>query len=288
MTRRNAMLLMAAVVLARSTSFLFSKHLMSGMEPLNVLAVRFILAFGLLVLLFFRRFRSLDRGTFRAGLILGVVYTGVMVFEMYGLRLVETGTSSFIENSAVVFVVLFELIFFHRKPTRRVLLAIAVTLVGLGLLTLSESSGGLNPGLIYTFIALLLYALALMLTAHLSRDCPDPLMIGILQVGFMGLFSCILSFIMETPRLPADGTEWLMILLLAAVCSCFGFTLQPTAQKYLEPETAGLLTTLNPLGAFLIGVIFAGESLSLSRLLGSLLILGGIIICVMPGKEAKA
>lgn len=52
---RAACLLMAALTIARGASFLLSKHLLGAMEPLNLLGLRFLMAFAILVLLFPRR-----------------------------------------------------------------------------------------------------------------------------------------------------------------------------------------------------------------------------------------
>lgn len=45
MSRGKARLLLLAVFAARGTSFLFSKTLLQSMEPMSILAVRFLLAF---------------------------------------------------------------------------------------------------------------------------------------------------------------------------------------------------------------------------------------------------
>ena len=63
----GAELLLAGVIVARATSYLFSKLILEGMGLYNLLALRFSLAFLLLAALFFRRLRGIDRKTLRAG-----------------------------------------------------------------------------------------------------------------------------------------------------------------------------------------------------------------------------
>ena len=50
--RARSELLLAAVIVARSGSFLLSKIALRSMVPLNLLAVRFVMAFAFLALLF--------------------------------------------------------------------------------------------------------------------------------------------------------------------------------------------------------------------------------------------
>ena len=89
MSKTKAAGLLIAVFAARGTSFLFSKTLMRTLDPLSILAVRFTLAFLLLALVFCKRLRAWGRNSLRGGVILGVLYTVCMVFEMFGLRLIE-------------------------------------------------------------------------------------------------------------------------------------------------------------------------------------------------------
>ena len=71
LTRRHAELLLAGVIVARATSYLFSKLILEGMGMFNLLGVRFALAFALLFVLFFPRLKSMNRKTFIAGAVMG-------------------------------------------------------------------------------------------------------------------------------------------------------------------------------------------------------------------------
>ena len=64
------------------------------------------------------------------------------------------------------------------------------------------------------------------MTDRLTHAGADSLLSGVVQVGFLGVLALIASFLFETPHLPGSGTEWLVVLALALVCSGFGFTLQ--------------------------------------------------------------
>jgi len=53
MSKTGAKILLTTVFIARGTSFLFSKILMESMSPMSILAIRFILAFLVLAVVFF-------------------------------------------------------------------------------------------------------------------------------------------------------------------------------------------------------------------------------------------
>jgi len=75
---RSAVFLMSAVAVARGSSFIFSKQLLAGgMEPLNLLGVRSLIAFAVLMMFFGRRtIESVksDHHNLTAGALLGLVY----------------------------------------------------------------------------------------------------------------------------------------------------------------------------------------------------------------------
>lgn len=277
LTRRRAELLLAAVILARSTSFLFSKIGLQGMGKFNLLGLRFLLAFAVLALLFPKRLLHMSRSTFFGGLALGVLYFFVMTAELSGLKTTATSTVSFLENTAIVLVPLFEAVLCRKLPAKKAMLSALVSLAGVGLLTLG-SGLAMTPGELYCVAAAMLYAAAILLADRLTHNGVDPLAAGILQVGFIGLFSLAASFVFEAPRLLANVTEWFVVLVLAVVCSGFGFTLQPVAQSGTTAERAGMFCALSPLSAAVLGAVFLQEHFGLQGLFGAVLILCGIMI----------
>lgn len=134
----------------------------------------------------------------------------------------------------------------------------------------------------------MLYALAIILTDRLSKK-GDPMLIGIAQVGFIGLFTTIASFIFEAPKLPSCASEWLPILGLALVCSCFGFTLQPVAQRRIPSERASQFCALNPLSTAAMSAVLLHEKMGVMGAVGAALILGSIMLeSVRSAKSKKA
>ena len=69
-SRRQAEILLSCVIIARATSYLFSKLILTGMGMFNLLGARFTLAFVLLFVLFFPRLKSMSRKTFAAGAVI--------------------------------------------------------------------------------------------------------------------------------------------------------------------------------------------------------------------------
>ena len=248
------------------------------MMPMSVLAVRFMLAFLVLAAVFNKKLKNCSRVSLRGGIILGALYTVCMTFEMYGLRLIDTGVSSLIENMAIVLVPVYVAVLTKTMPKKKTMLCAALAVAGVGFLSLSQGhlSGG-GFGIFLTILAAMTYAACILTTEKESHEA-DPITIGIIQLGTMGILSLVFSLLLGTFSLPHTGTQWLMMLLLVLLCSCFGFAFQPVGQKYVPAETAAVFTVVNPLTASIMGIAIAGESISAAKVIGFILILTALLL----------
>ncbi|MCR4739803.1 MAG: DMT family transporter [Lachnospiraceae bacterium] len=285
MSKSQASILLIFVFMARGISFLFSKALMKDMSPMSILAVRFILAFIILAVLFHKKFLSADRKCVKNGIILGCLYTVCMTFEMYGLRLVDTGVSALIENMAIVLVPLYVAALTRTLPGVKTMLCAVFAVTGVGFLSIDQgrNSGG-GPGIILILLAAMTYAVCILYTEKISHDS-DPVAIGIIQLGTMGFLSLFISFFAGGFGLPQTGKQWGMLAILVLVCSCFGFAFQPLGQKYLKAESAAVLTVVNPLTASVLGILAAGEKLTGLKLIGYIIILAVLVFYNISAKN---
>ena len=280
LSQQKSEMLLAAVILARSTSFVLSKSAMNSLTPFNLLAIRFLTAFLFLSVIFGKKLILIRKDELKYGFLLGILFTIMMGCELTGLRATDSGTTSFIENSAMIFVPILQFVIFQKRLKGADAARITMAVLGIAFLTLGASGGLLRSGCIYLLGSAIFYASAILLTNIASRK-GDPLLIGITQVFTIGFLSMIMSFILEQPRLPQNSSEWGMILGLAIICSGFGFTLQPVAQRGTTAERAGMMCALSPLSASLQGIIILHDQMSFNKLAGCIMILMSLLIPVL-------
>lgn len=285
-SRSRAELLLAGVITARATSYLFSKLIMQSMSMFNMLGIRFLLAFTLLLILFFKRIRIINRKTFAAGAVMGCLYFLVMTAELNGLKRTSSGNVSFLENTAIVIVPLLQAVLLRRFPRWKAVICALLCLIGVGFLTIG-SGMAFGAGEMFCMLAAFLYACAILTTDRLTHGNIDALASGIVQVGIIGALSLTASLLFEAPRLPSGMLEWTGIVMLAVVCSGFGFTLQPVAQSGTTAERAGMFCALNPMVATILGIVFLHEAFTVQSAVGGGLILAGILISELPEPKPK-
>lgn len=258
---------------------MFTKMLLLDLQTFNILAIRFLIAFVLLCLAFMKKMIRIDKKTLLGGMAIGVAFFATMAGETLALNTLDSSTTSFIEHAAIVLVPIFESILTRKLPKPLIILCDIITMVGIGLLTLTSGGFRLEPGEIIALLTAIVYAAGIIVTNRFSRN-GKTIELGIIQIGTMAVLSLITTLIFETPKLPTQPSHWLYFAYLILVCTGFAFTLQPLAQSRLSSEVAGLLCALNPMGAAICGAVFLHETFSLAETIGSILIMTGITLCL--------
>ena len=131
-------------------------------------------------------------------------------------------------------------------------------------------------------LSAVIYAADSITTDRCSHRETNTVALGVIQIGMLGVLALVTSLLKEQTHLPGSGSVWGMIALLAVVCTGFGFTLQPVAQRYTSAETAGLFCALNPLVAAILGAAVLHEQLGVTGFAGIALILLSILVPHLP------
>lgn len=282
--KNKAEFLMLAVIFARSTSYIFTKVSLGGMDPFNLLGVRFMLAFVVLVMLFKKKLISVTADELKYGALLGFALYIAMTLELFALKTTDASMVSFIENTAIVYVPVMNAVLCRKLPKINVIVGTLVTLGGVVFMASQGSGFAFTFGETLTFIAAIFYAILIIMTNRVSSK-GDPLTFGIIQIGVVGLLGIASSLLVENPHLPTGGMEWISVLALVMVCTVFGFAFQPLAQKYISVERAGQISATNPMSAALLGWVVLGEAMGTVQIIGAALIILGLVVSETRKKE---
>lgn len=286
MTKRTADIAIALVSAGWGSSYLLMKMGMEGMEPFTLLAWRFLLAFALTLPLFWRRVRLADLKTVGQSALLGFVMFIMLSLLITGLKTTTASTAGFLTSAMVVFVPILQFAITKRKPSLAMTGGIVLTMGGIAMLTLRHSLS-FESGSLLCLLGAFVYAVHILMTNRFTKRS-DGLTLGVLQIGFIGLFGLVFGFLFETPTIPQGASQWTSVIGLAVICSAFGFIMQTVAQKYTTPERIGVLFSLEPVFAGLFGFVFLGEILGIQGYVGALLILGGVLVSGMKQAPARS
>jgi drug/metabolite transporter (DMT)-like permease len=274
MTPKQANWILVSVSMGWGLSYIFMKICIDTIPALTIVALRFGIAFIVMMLIFRKKVFHTDAKTLKYSSIVGFLLWGIFITLMYGMKHTTASTAGFLISTTVVLVPILQTFITRKLPSIKISLGVAFVTFGLALLTIGEEFT-LAYGSVFCLIAAFLYAVHILITNHFARE-GDTLQLGIYQLGFATLFATIGTFILETPVLPQKVIHWGAILGLAFICSAYGFVMQSIAQKYTTPESTAFLFSLEPIFAAIFAFIFLQENMGLRGYAGALIILSGV------------
>ncbi|MFD1927908.1 DMT family transporter [Sporosarcina siberiensis] len=272
----KADLLLVIVTLCWGSSYLFMKMGLDSISEFNLIALRFGFAFILAGAIFYRRLLKMNLQTLKYSMLLGFILFVVFTAITFGLKTTTTSNMGFLISLTVIFVPLINTVVFKQRLERKLLVSILLAIVGISFLTL-KFPFEITMGDLLCIFAAFSYAIHIIVAGFVTKKV-DTLSLGITQLGFAALFGLIFSFIFETPAFPNSTESWIAILVLSIFCSGVGFILQIVAQKYTTPVRTGLIFTLEPVFAAILGVIFLQEVISSTGYIGAVLLLLSIVL----------
>ncbi len=259
-------------------TFFMVKDALAGVDPVALVALRFLLS--ALLLAPFALSRPSRFKLLKESAILAVLLFLLYVSQTVGLVYTSASNSGFITGLFVIFVPLFLLIFLGRPPTRVQWASSALALGGLWLLTGGVRSA--NFGDAITLIAAATYAAHLLATDRYVRADADALVLAFHQFWMTGALAALYaaasgrSFAVARP---AAAT----IVFLAGVPTLSAFFLQMRAQKTVPPVKVSLIFSLEPVFAAAFAWTLGGEAFAPARAAGGAL----IVAAMMAGELSK-
>jgi len=192
-----------------------------------------------------------------------------------------------------IWVALFSYLFFKEKQSKKLLAAIALSIIGSFVLAFGDSFGDLAK-LDKTAIKGDLLALAGAITASLyflngsrMRIKMDVLPYTTLVYSFAALFlGGMVLFSGESFALSSySGNSLIFLLLLAVVPQLIGHTSFNWALRYLKTSMVAVIVLGEPIGSAILAFIIFREKVSAMQLAGIALIFGAVLISLVKTKK---
>ena len=277
-------LMMLAATMIFGAMTIFSKQILAELEVFNMVALRFLIAFAACFLVFNKRYRGLDRKTFLHSGVLGTFLFISFVFMALGCKYTTASNAGFMMSMVAFFTPFIVLVQERIFPDRVQIASVIITLIGVGLMCLSQGFT-LNKGDFYCVLSALFYSFQMLYTERYAEQ-HDPIVLGTLQLPFVAVYGFIFSFIFEDSfRLPASAMGWWQLLYLALACGALGFIFQTMAEKLSSAAHTTLIYASEPVFVALFSFLMLGEQISARQMAGIVLVFIGVWITVRPNKK---
>ena len=283
-TRR--VLAYAAIYIFWGGSFLGIREVVAVTPPFFVAAMRFMMAGALLY--GFAKWRGATRPSRRElwhslGMAL-VMFTGNYACLFWAEQRLSSGTAAILTAMVPIWILLIEAMVLRTQ--RWTVAAVAGSVVGIAGVCLVSGSVGVDRGMLLAAAVLVLGTLLFAASTLWSRSLTlpqDQMQRASLQMGLGGVGLLLLSGLSgELPRVPASLTAWhgrtIVAFLYLLVCaSIWAFTAYTWLIHHEPAMRVASYAYVNPLIAMTIGVLLAGEHVSLLQAAGAALIILGVV-----------
>lgn len=220
--------------------------------------------------------------------LLSIVFFNFCYFS--AIETMSLSVAAILLYTAPIFVTLMSALFFREKITLRKMAAIAISIVGLALVTgIFGDAVVVSPiGILFGIGSAVGYALYSIFSRLALNRGYTPLTITGWSFAFAALFS---AFFCDFPLFFEFYTEkpsmLLFSLIFALVVSVFPYLLYSYGLTGVENSKASVIASVEPVAATVFGVVLYREYPSVTSLIGIVLVLGALLLCIEQSNQKR-
>lgn len=264
-------------------------------DSIQIVSIRLTIAAIFFSLVLFIKERSGFKIAVRdIPLFLGLGFGSILFFTVCyftAITMMSLSTAAILLYTSPVWIMLMSVVFFHEKLDGKKLLALLFAFAGCVLVSGISGEGMTIKGLLVGLGSGIGYGLYSILgTVALRRYSPYTV------TTYTFIFAAIGSWVISNPadmfskfsKAPDLGFLILFCVITALITAVIPFLAYTLGLQSVEASKAGIIATIEPMVATLIGMIVFSEPLTLMSGAGILLILAAVIILnIKQGKDGK-
>ncbi len=220
-----------------------------------------------------------------AGASTGILLCLASVTQQAAIAYTTVAKSSFITAMYVVIVPILSLLL-GRRSGARIWFAVALSVVGLYMLSFSDGIGSVNKGDLMTLGCAVLFAMQIICVNHFV-DRLDGLVLSCSEFFFEAVLATCGMLIFEEPSISSLVPAFTAILYAGVMSNGVAYTLQILGQKGFDPTVASLCMCMESVFGALGGFILLKQTLTVRELMGCVLMFGAILMAELPSQRRR-
>lgn len=270
--------------------FVACKFALEGLDPFNLMMYRYGGAAIVTGLFCVKRFKKISRRLLLYSAVIGALMFLGNTLQTIGLQYTTPGKQSFIISLYTVIVPLLSWAILRIKPSKKIIAAAIIALVGISLLTLKDDFT-VGFGDFLTFLFAITFSLQVIFIGIFVKNA-DAMLFTFLQIGFAAVFSILTVVFFGTPQnIFAVGIEsgpLMALIYLITFNTSFAFMLQNICQRYSPPNYTAIILSSETVFGTVFAITLAGEVFRGRMILGCILMFAAIIIAEFPSRKRDA
>ena len=210
-------------------------------------------------------------------------YYGASFLDFIGLQYVGAGVGRLIMFLYPTLVLLLSLVFLHKKPTRREIIALVTSYAGIALVV-STQIAPTSEGKLFLFGALLIFGGALLYAVYLVVGSQIVKRIGSMRFTAYSMvvsaIPAVLQFFLLEPMsaLELPAAVWSYVIVLATLSTVVPVFLAAEALRRIGPTHFALIGAVGPVSVAITSAIGLDEPFTWVQAVGGLLVICGVLL----------
>jgi drug/metabolite transporter (DMT)-like permease len=241
------------------STFFILKDTLDDVDLMFLLAFRFTFAAVVLALVFWKRWKTIDRSYWWRGIVMGLFLFSAYTVQNYGLMDTTPGKNAFFTAVYCVIVPFLYWAVDRLRPDRYNILAAVLCVAGIGFVSW-DGGFALSMGDCLTLMGGFLYACHIVAVSKFSQG-RDIFILTVIQFATTAL--CCWVGTLFTGGFPTDGLParaWWVLVYLALAATTLALLFQNIGQKYTDPSSAAVLLSLEAPFGVAFSVVFTDEA----------------------------
>lgn len=288
-TRATGLIVISAISFG-SISVLTLLVTSAGVPLVTAMAWRFVIGTILLgAVAQLGALASIPRSRIVQLLLIGGLGQALITFvSLHALEYIPVGPLAFLFYTYPAWVALIAAVRRTERLTAIRMTALTMALAGVVVMVGAPTAEKLNPiGVGLALASAILYSIYLPSLEHVQDGLPA-LLSTFLLVGGATISFLAAALLTKTLYLPAAGHVWGNIFLLALVSTVIAFSTLIKGLAVLGPVRTAIIATVEPFVTAVLGVLVLGDRLTITTLVGGMLIAGAVLLIRWSSRPVAA
>ena len=256
----------------------------NGFGPFTIMSGRFFIGSFVLILIFYKRLRFMNKQTIYWGVATGVLLFLGFAFQTVGIVYTTPSKNAMITQMMVIMVPFIIWFITKQRPNKHAFIGAAIALLGGVILTANVNDfGAINLGDFLTFLCAVMVAAHVVLSATISKkESIDTVNYTLIQFLFAAAASMLLIPLEATPIISINNI-WPLVIL-GVLNTAWGFTIQTFAHRYSNASRTSVIVTTEAFFAAVFSILLGQELLTYQLVVGGSLLLGAVYYVTTKGQ----
>jgi len=248
-----------------------------GVTPITLLFLRFGIASLCMLLVILIKGVPFPRGYLLLGLALmgGIGYVGQALSYFTALTLIPAGLVALLLYLYPAIVTLLAVIIFKETLSKWKMIALLFALGGT-VLTIGPAGGGQFLGIVFGLSAAFIYSVYILVGSKITKQVTAIQSSSVVIVSAAIVSGGLVAI--QGPAFPATTSGWVSVIAIALISTILAIMTFFAGLGRVGATNASTLSTVEPVVTVALAALILGETISIMRILGGLMIILAVII----------